>query len=87
MTSQTKATALETFSRNLRQADALLDWIGQELGMLEEYATKEGVDWSHSGSAQHYREELMKILIGLLGNRSETDSRKMIEEALQELEA
>ena len=40
-----------------------------------------------AGDMGHYKEQLMEVLVGLLGNASEKESRKMIEDALEDLRA
>ena len=87
MPKTTKNDTTTAYKDRLLDVSALLDWIGQEISMHDEYATTDGINWAHAGEMGHYRERLMEILISLLGNASETESRKMIEEALEELKA
>ena len=87
MTKTAKNDATTAYKDRLRDVSALLDWVGEEVAMHDDYATKDGITWGHVGDMGHYRESLMEILISLLGNASEKESRKMIEDALDDLKA
>ncbi len=87
MSSTKKQTAEKTYNERSRDVGALLGWIGEEIQMHRDFATKEGIGWGHAGDMGHYKEQLLEILVGLLGNDSERESRRMIEKALDDMRA
>jgi hypothetical protein len=80
-----KNDAETAYRDRLQDVSALLDWVGEEINMHEDFAAKEGIHWGHVGDMAHYRDQLIQILVALLGNASEKESRRMIEDALAEL--
>ena len=87
MEKTTTKTAEQTYNENARDVHALLDFLGQEIAMHEDFAKAEGINWAHSGSMGHWRERLMETLISVMGAYDETEARKMIEDALDDAKA
>jgi hypothetical protein len=87
MTATMKQTAEQAYNQNAKDVHALLDFIGQEIRMHEEFAKAEGINWAHSGSMGHWRERLIETLISVMGAYEEDEARQMIESALDDLES
>jgi hypothetical protein len=87
MSKTTEKTAEETYRERARDVHALLDFLGQEIRMHEDYSEKDGIDWSACGSMGHWRERLLETLISVMGAYDETEARKMIEDALDDAKA